>query len=330
MDFYFIKALAKGLLSFIPGASLLSRREGGGAGSARYCYSVWLRHLVLAHSHGMRKIPGVVAELGPGDSLGIGIAAMLSGVNKYYAFDVVKFIRFEKNQKILDELMDLFRARAPIPNEQEFPHLFPRLEDYSFPERIIDDGILAKSLAHNRISEIRAALKNTSLACDNASLITYSVPWNSASVLCENSIDFILSQAVLEHVEELENAYTSMCLWLKPGGYISHEIDFKSHGTAHVWNGHWCYKDFMWRIIRGKRAYLLNREPLSSHIRQLQSSGFDLKLLSKVHMPIQSPPVRLAPRFAGLDDDDLTTCSAYLLACKEEQRVGNCHEKSCY
>jgi SAM-dependent methyltransferase len=275
-------------------------------------------------------MPGVVAELGPGDSLGVGIAALLSGVNTYYAFDVVRFIRLEQNQEILNEMIDLFQDRTPIPNEREFPHIFPRLVDYSFPVKIVDNHILSKSLAQNRVSEIRAALKITSLSDNNTGFINYSVPWNCKSVLREHSIDFILSQAVLEHVEELENAYRSMYLWLKTGGYISHEVDFKSHGTARDWNGHWHYSDFLWRIIRGKRAYLLNREPLSSHLRHLKSSGFDLRHLAKVQMPIQTPSVRLAPRFAKLDHDDLATSSAYLLACKEEQRVNKCHEKRYY
>ena len=323
MDKALFKALIKGFLSYVPGAVLVPRREGGGANSARYCYSVWLRHLILARQNGMKKIPDTVAELGPGDSLGVGLSALLSGVHAYHAFDVVRFIRLEQNQKILAELIQLFRERAPVPDEQEFPRLFPRLNDYSFPDEILDYDILSKSLAQARVSAIHGALKKSSLPAGNTGFITYSVPWNSETVLRENFIDFVLSQAVLEHVEELEDAYFSMSRWLKPGGYISHEIDFKSHGTARAWNGHWSYNDILWRIIRGKRAYLINREPLSSHIQHLQSAGFDLILLSKVQMPINPPPVNLAQRFAELDDDDLTTSSAYLLARKRGQRVDN-------
>ena len=46
------------------------------------------------------------------------------------------------------------------------------------------------------------------------------------------SVDMILSQAVMEHVEHLEQTYEAMRHWLKPGGLASHAIDFKSHGTA--------------------------------------------------------------------------------------------------
>jgi len=45
--------------------------------SARYYYSVWLQHLVHAHLNGVREVPRVVAELGPGNSLGISSIGLL-------------------------------------------------------------------------------------------------------------------------------------------------------------------------------------------------------------------------------------------------------------
>src|SRR5689334_3926898 len=51
----------------------------GGSSSARYCYSVWLRHLSMAARLGLNTDPKDVAELGPGHSIGVGLAALLSG-----------------------------------------------------------------------------------------------------------------------------------------------------------------------------------------------------------------------------------------------------------
>ena len=99
------KAIIKGLISFLPLVNKIKGREGGGANYARYCYSVWLRHLKLANESGMNEVPHTLAELGPGDSLGIGIAALLSGVKSYCAFDVVNFIRLDQNISILYEMM---------------------------------------------------------------------------------------------------------------------------------------------------------------------------------------------------------------------------------
>lgn len=65
------------MATFVPGAVRLFHRGTGGTCSARYCYAVWLRHLVLAAEHGLLdRPPRRVVEIGPGDSLGTGIAAI--------------------------------------------------------------------------------------------------------------------------------------------------------------------------------------------------------------------------------------------------------------
>ena len=84
----------------------------------------------------------------------------------------------------------------------------------------------------------------------------------------------LISQAVLEHVDELAGSYRAMRLWIKPDGLLSHTIDFRCHSTARVWSGHWRYSDAVWRLIRGRRSYLLNREPYSTHLRLLAENGF--------------------------------------------------------
>ena len=55
---------------------------------------------------------GTVAELGPGDSLGTGIAALLSGVEKYYALDVKPYFNNAINLEMFDRLLELFQRRA--------------------------------------------------------------------------------------------------------------------------------------------------------------------------------------------------------------------------
>ena len=62
----------------------------GGTVSARYCYSVWSRHLSILQRSGLPTTFKTMVELGPGDSLGIGLAALLSGVERYIALDVVQ------------------------------------------------------------------------------------------------------------------------------------------------------------------------------------------------------------------------------------------------
>ena len=133
-------------------------RGTGGTNSARYCYSVWLRHLVIAHMNGLPTAPTNVAELGPGDSLGIGLAALLSGANNYYALDIVKFANIGRNLEVFDELVELFNKRERIPDSTEFPEAYPRLESYEFPAYILTDARLRDTLDQRRVESIRTIL----------------------------------------------------------------------------------------------------------------------------------------------------------------------------
>jgi len=272
----------------------------------------------MAYRNGLSTQPEAVTELGPGDSLGIGLASMISGVNKYYAFDVVEYASNKENIKIFDELVDLFRKREKIPDETEFPQVKPYLESCEFPNHILTDERLDEALKEDRIESIRNALLNLGGGSSNDIQILYCVPWFDSSVVKEESIDMIYSQAVLEHVDDLPHTYEVLHRWLKPGGFMSHEIDFKCHGTAREWNGHLAYSDFEWRLIRGKRQFLLNRQPCSTYIHLLQKFGFKVLCEIKTKEASGIQRKRLASRFKKISDEDLTTSSVFIQAVKKE------------
>src|SRR5207253_2490815 len=161
----------------------------------------------------------------------------------------------------------MFSSSEPIPDHQEFPGVRPRLDSYAFPHHLVDCSDL-----DSRAASIRAELHN---GLNESELITYRVPWNSPDVISRGSLDLIFSQAALEHVDALEKTYIAMSGWLKPGGYASHVIDFGAHHLSSFWNGHWAYGDLEWRLVRGRREFLLNREPLSTHVDCAQRSGFE-------------------------------------------------------
>jgi hypothetical protein len=85
------RSLAIGIATFIPGFRSFTARKTGGTVSARYCYSVWLRHLCMLHAHGLPMTFETVVEFGPGDSLGTGLAALLSGADRYITLDAVRY-----------------------------------------------------------------------------------------------------------------------------------------------------------------------------------------------------------------------------------------------
>ena len=326
-----ITQTVKGLLTLVPGWQSIRRREGGGASSARYCYAVWLRHLILARRSGLASHPEVVAEFGPGDSIGTGLAALLSGSRVYLALDVVRYTDLTSNLSVFEELVQLFRSRSSIPSDLEFPDFFPmqeevvqdlnpRLESYQFPEHIFPAGQLDRALDEERVRAIRQILLTGRTPLKSPVMIRYVAPWNEVGLLEDDSVDLIFTQAVMEHVDQLDHAYRVMNRWLKPGGVISHEIDFKCHGIATRWNGHWAYPDILWRLIRGRRAYFLNRQTCGDHLESIRNSGFNIISVTRQQRVHGIKRADLCRSLALTNDKDLNTSSALIIASKSKHR----------
>ena len=100
--------------------------------NAKYCYSVWLRHFSILNEYGLNTNRSKIVELGPGDSIGVGLMALLAGSKEYYALDVEKRTSLEDNVVLLDEIIDLLLKRTDIPNEEELPRVHPLLKPYGF------------------------------------------------------------------------------------------------------------------------------------------------------------------------------------------------------
>ena len=311
MDKLYFRAFCKGTLSLIPG---LYRFIGGTGGtcSARYCYTVWMRHLILAVQHGLPGVPEAVAELGPGDSIGTGLSALLSGANRYLALDVFPYPSDGRNLAIFDELVSLFESRAPLPGDEEFPRVYPKLQSYAFPHEIVTDERLAASLQPERLAKIRGCLSGA--MADGA--IRYVAPWNDARTMERQSVDLIISQAVMEHVDDLEHTYRCLHDWLKPGGMLSQDIDFSCHGLSAKWSGHWGFSKLKLGLARGGRPWLLNRQPHSAHVALLGKYGFDIVHESKTPDPNGIARAQLHRDFAWLSDEDLTTRNCLLQAIR--------------
>lgn len=281
--------------------------------SARYCYAVWMRHLGKAIEHGASADPQIVAELGPGASLGIGLAALLCGAERYYAFDVVRHVAAGRNQAVFEELVRLFEQRAQIPDAGEFPQIRPSLASYTFPHDVLTPERMERSLAPRRVERIRRSLERIDTP---GSMLQYRAPWTDSGIIEDNAVDFVLSQAVFEHIDDLTGAYRTMRRWLRPGGLASHTIDFRSHGWSRRWDGHWGYSDLAWRMIRGRDIWAINREPCSTHRRLLAQNGLRIVGEQLTRTPATLAPRDLAPRFRALTNEDRTVSGAYFLCVK--------------
>jgi len=316
-DAHRAKQIMRGLLSCVPWIEMRLRRGTGGTNSARYCYSVWLRHLCRMQQKGLTEIPHSMAEMGPGDSLGVGLAAMLTGVQHYRVLDVDLFAKPAENLRMLEELVALFQRREAIPNESEFPKVEPKLTSYEFPAAILTSDLLSKTLHSERVAAIRNTLMNPSgdAESDDIPSIRYVVPWTDRT-LPEASVDLILSQAVLEHVSNLTEIYQAFACWLKPKGIMSHVIDFSSHNVALKWNGHLTYPDLTWKLLTGRRSCLPNRFPCSDHLALLKTNGFSVLEEERIRADNTIPRAEFNPRFRDLPEDDFKTRALYILAQK--------------
>ncbi|MDR0746881.1 MAG: class I SAM-dependent methyltransferase [Helicobacteraceae bacterium] len=162
--------------------------RGGGGGNAAYCRSVWQTHIDAFKRFTPNTMPCRIAEFGPGNSIGVGICALLDGACEYYAFDAYSYADRASALVLLDRLVEL--------------------ADYD----------------KDRSDRIRRVLNGEK---DETIKVDYVAPWENVVVLPK--VDFVFSQAVLEHVDDLENFYRAQAQILDRGGLCSHQIDFRSH-----------------------------------------------------------------------------------------------------
>ena len=303
--------IARGLVkAIIPIKKLHIPAQTGGTTDSRYCYTTWLRHLILLNKY-QKEIPEVIAELGPGDSPGTGIAALLCGCKKYIALDYFTYGSPENNVKIFDELVILFSNRAPLPDDTEFSLLIPYLNNYDFPAHILTEEILTKSMAAERLAAIRKELEVPS---PSNVFVNYFIPWKVADIKYE-TLDFIFSQAALQYTD-LDLVYASINKWLKPTGFMSHVIDFESLGSHSVWNGHWAYTSFEWKLFSIGKKMLINRALLSYHKNYLVKYNFNLLNTITYKKEGGFTKKQLATAFRQLANDDVETHAAYMLSVK--------------
>jgi SAM-dependent methyltransferase len=310
-----IRPVVKGALTFVPGMQrLLPKPHAGKRPPTAYFYGVWLKHLAILRENGLYRSPRSVAELGPGDCLGLGIAALLCGAERFIGLDVVAHTNPAQNLQVLDELVELFRRRAPRP-AKGWPDFDRYLDAGYFPGRTLTAESLAVWLAPGRVENIRNMLRHPGEGTGGMAL-AYQAPWSDSAAIMRDSVDLIISQAVLEHVSDIKKTYDAMYLWLKPGGVMSHQIDFRSHDMTSEWNGHRAIPDWLWSVMVGKRAYLINCEPWSAHEAAMTDAGFEIVCAMQQYRMDGISRSRLTQRWRGLTDDDLNCSEVFVQARK--------------
>jgi Methyltransferase domain len=311
-----LKPVLKGALSWIPGVqrAFYDRHAAGGTADVEYCYGVWLKHLSLLWRAGMQQVPATVAELGPGKSLGTGLAALLCGAEHYGALDAVRHASVATTTRVLEPMAALLRNRAPRPRKG-WPDVDDMLDERLFPSDILTDELLARSLTAARLAELGEAVRQLDGEKQHPRL-RYGTWRDAPQVVKEGQADLVFSQVVPSLVEDKETFYQCCARWLKPGGWMSHHIDFTSMGATNEWNGHLQYSEAVWRIIVGQRPFFVSRERLSDHVRLMQKHGFEIVAVARRPEDGGIDRSRLAPRWRDMSDDDFQCAHAFVVARK--------------
>jgi hypothetical protein len=305
--------MAKGILTWIPGVrqAFFNRDAAHGTESASYCYGVWLKHLTLLWASGMGTVPRTVLELGPGASVGTGVAALLSGAERYIGIDAVAHARPQTNDAVFRDLLELFLTKAPRP-QAGFPPIDHYLDARLFPSMILDGARLETALYSKRLDTIERSVKD--VANPKADGCLRYQTWDSGERVEEGSVDLLFSHVVLNHVDDLDAMYATCAAAVRSGGWMSHQVDFTCLNTAAEWNGHLAYGELSWKVIAGNRPYFVSREPLATHLDLLDAHGFDVVQLIRGKKAGGIGRQQLAPRWRRISDEDLETQSAFIVA----------------
>lgn len=310
-------SLLNGIKSYFPGVNYFFSKGKGGINSARYCYFVWLKHLIMADKYCLSTRPKVIVEIGPGDSLGTGLAALLSGVNKYYALDIVEYANKENNINVFEGLTELFKKREKFPNENYYLGTKSFFESNRFPDSILTDELLNESLKKERIDSLKNEILNLENENNDNTHIFYLTSGSNKKIIRNGTVDMLFSHSVMEYVDDLQSTYNMFFHWLTPGGFMSHHIDFTCHNTAKLWNGHWAYSDFIWRFMKGKYPSFITRQPHSVHVEIMKRNGFEIVCDEKYKDASGIQGKNLSLRFKNLSDEDLMTRAALIQSVKK-------------
>lgn len=126
------------------------------------------------------------------------------------------------------------------------------------------------------------------------------------------SLDFVYSRSVLEHVMRIEDAMTQLVKALKIGGFMFHDIGLSAHDTVSPITFY--YKE---RGIADNPLADLNGWRKSDFVALFESLGCSVQIGDEEKVPVEAIDRNsLVPRFQKYCDDDLRTVQSKMLVTR--------------
>ena len=247
--------------------------------NAEYALHVFRRHFDRAQFP--RKEGGFVAlELGPGDSLVSAIIANAYNASRCYMVDAGNYA---------------------VDDVASYRHLIENLRSEGIAVDKADRCVSTEEL----LEQIGGVYLTDGL--------------QSLRSIPSNSVDFIWSQAVLEHLRlsEFDEILHELLRILRSDGIASHRIDLKDHlGDAlhnlrfstKVWESDWM----------AQSGFYTNRIRYPDMLARFEDAGFDMDVTQVDrwdHLPV--PREKISPEFFGFSDGELCVSGFDVLLCKK-------------
>lgn len=226
----------------------------------------------------------LVYELGPGRTPYLMIAMALSGANRVVGLDVRNWMTKDfKQSQLTDRLIVILNTDDTKSFRQAF-----------------------------EISE--ESLQRNLRRFDHTSPIRYKIFSGSQIEEKEDSIGFLYSKSVLEHINisQLEVAIQDQFRVLKPGALALHIIDLRDHlhiDGDHKVEGDWLdalrYPEWLHRAQTSNRRAYINRLRANDWLKLFKSQGFELVEWRLRHnaLPSHFKQARLSKEFRSVNED---------------------------
>lgn len=238
------------------------------------CYDDYVGEFGIARDLRPTWLAGkTVLEYGPGDVPGVALLMIGHGAEKVYCAD--RFRMLTLSAKNVDSVERLLTASGPAQRER-MRGCFDR------------HGDPASGWARERIE--------------------YIVEPRGLSQL-EGVVDFAVSRAVLEHVNDLVATFEDVARALKPGGRSVHLVDLKSHGL-HVNEplDFLTWPEWLWKLMYSSKG-VPNRLRPNSYREAIAGTSLRMRSIRPIakldHTEVARIRPRLARRFRSLSDEDL-------------------------